>query len=179
MTLGLAHSEVVLADYDSGWKKEFERVKQELVAQTKVHTSRIQHIGSTAIERLCAKPIIDIALGIGGFSDLNPELELQLKAIGFLRLKVEMSDRVVFAKFTDDSYQIKTHYLHVMPFESELWHDLMYFRNQLINSAELRSAYSKLKSQAASTNRHIDDYTDTKTEFVASVCQQRKQQCIR
>lgn len=64
MNLGLDSIEVRLVDYSSKWKDEFERIKHSILKNTDFDEERIQHIGSTAIVGMSAKPIIDIAIGI-------------------------------------------------------------------------------------------------------------------
>lgn len=64
MKLGLKQDEVRLEDYTLEWQKEFRRVKQDILVVTPIEQNRIEHIGSTAIKDMIAKPILDIVVGV-------------------------------------------------------------------------------------------------------------------
>ena len=71
MELGLAKNEVKLSPYTAEWEKEFNRVKLEIIEVTGLEEERIQHIGSTAIKNMPAKPIIDILVGIDDITKVD------------------------------------------------------------------------------------------------------------
>ena len=82
-----------------------------------------------------AKPIIDILVGIDDISKVDKAIFKQLQSIGFLRLRVERPGEIVLAKFTDETYEVKTHFIHMVDFEEELWCNQLFFRDYL-NSNE-------------------------------------------
>lgn len=88
MKLGLKYDEVRIVPFDSEWKVEFSNVKQEIQSVLENDDNRIEHIGSTAIEGISAKPIIDILLGVDDFHKMDKEMEKKLHKIGFYRLRV-------------------------------------------------------------------------------------------
>ena len=112
MNLGLESNKVRLVDYSSKWKDEFERIKHSILKNTNLDEERIQHIGSTAIVGMSAKPIIDIAIGIDDWENISKELFKSLEKFGFLRLKVDRPNEIVLAKFLDNTYQNKRHFIH-------------------------------------------------------------------
>ncbi|WP_045413470.1 GrpB family protein [Vibrio owensii] len=170
MKLGLANHKVDVVKHDPAWRQEFARCHSELALVTEIAPTRIEHIGSTAILDMPAKPILDMVLGIEHFPHFPPKLIDALKGVGFLRLKVEKPEEIVFAKFTDDSYQVKTHYLHLTQYRGQLWRDWIQFRDRLNESAELRREYLALKlSLVEHTEITIEKYTDAKAEFVKKV----------
>ncbi|HDM8044482.1 TPA: GrpB family protein [Vibrio campbellii] len=170
MKLGLANHKVDVVKHDPAWRQEFVRCRFELALMTEIPLTQIEHIGSTAIMNMPAKPIIDMVLGIEHFPHVSPKLIDALKSVGFLRLKVEKQDEIVFAKFTDDSYQVKTHYLHITQYQGLLWRDWIQFRDRLNGGAELRSEYLTLKfSLVKQAEITIEKYTDAKAEFVKKV----------
>ena len=170
MKLGLANHKVDVVKHDPAWRQEFVRCRFELALMTEIPLTQIEHIGSTAIMNMPAKPIIDMVLGIEHFPHVSPKLIDALKSVGFLRLKVEKQDEIVFAKFTDDSYQVKTHYLHITQYQGQLWRDWIQFRDRLNGSAELRGEYLTLKfSLVEQAEITIEKYTDAKAEFVKKV----------
>ncbi|MDK9776726.1 MULTISPECIES: GrpB family protein [unclassified Vibrio] len=175
MKLGLANHKVDVVKHDPAWRQEFARSRSELALVTEIPPTQIDHIGSTAILDMPAKPIIDIVLGIEHFPHVSPKLIDALKSVGFLRLKVEKQDEMVFAKFTDDSYQVKTHYLHLTQYQGQLWRDWIQFRDRLNGNAELRSEYLALKfSLVKQAEITIEKYTDAKTDFVRKVINEWK-----
>ncbi|HHX8441765.1 TPA: GrpB family protein [Vibrio diabolicus] len=175
MKLGLANHKVDVVKHDPAWRQEFARSRSELALVTEIPPTQIEHIGSTTILDMPAKPIIDIVLGIEHFPHVSPKLIDALKSVGFLRLKVEKQDEIVFAKFTDDSYQVKTHYLHLTQYQGQLWRDWIQFRDRLNGNAELRSEYLALKfSLVKQAEITIEKYTDAKTSLVRKVINEWK-----
>jgi len=170
MKLGLKRDEVKLVPYDDEWENEFLRVKLEILNHTIVEADRIQHIGSTAILGMMAKPILDIVIGVDDITTINNSLIIGLKKAGFLRVGVERPAEVVFAKFTDDTYQEKTHYVHLVEYNKGLWNNLIFFRNYLNLHETEREKYMNLKLDYVQYNNSgIDQYTDHKEEFVKRI----------
>src|SRR5699024_153775 len=91
-----------------------------------IDEERIERIGSTAIIGIEAKPIIDILLGVDDLTVMTSDVSH--RKIGFYRLRVHRPDEVVFAKFTDETFEIKTHIIHVVTYKRELWNNLLFFR---------------------------------------------------
>ena len=174
MELGLAKNEVKLYPYTTEWKKEFNSVKQQIIDATGLEEDRIQHIGSTAITNMPAKPIIDILVGVDDLAKVDKALFKALQTIGFLRLRVERVGEIVLAMFTDDTYQVKTHYIHVVDFDKELWKNQLFFRDYLNSNLEARDEYRMIKvSSAKQKDININSYTDLKEPFVKSIFTKR------
>lgn len=170
MLLGLNPDEVRLADHSPGWKTEFQKVRKDLLENTNIPGSHIEHIGSTAITGIPAKPIIDIMAAIEDLAALDPSLIAGLKAAGFLQLKVKRPGEVVFARFGDDDYKIKTHFLHLVEYEGELWNNLLFFRDYLNENEDARKEYVQLKlDYIKKTSTGIKEYTDYKESFVKRI----------
>jgi Uncharacterized conserved protein len=94
MKLGLGRNEVRIVDYNSDWKAEFERIKKDLMESTGLEGKRIEHIGSTAIKAMPAKPIIDLLVGVDNLESVDKPLLQSFRKAGFLRLKVERPERL-------------------------------------------------------------------------------------
>lgn len=175
MKLGLTKGEVKLVPYTSEWKTEFINIKKEIVHATGANDNRIEHIGSTAITNMVAKPIIDILIGVDDLTTVNAVFFKNLQKVGFLRLRVERQEEIVLAKFTDDSYEVKTHYIHLVDFSKDLWNNFIYFRDYLNGNEDMREEYKKLKIALADRKgMQIMEYTDLKEPFVKSIYATRK-----
>lgn len=170
MELGLERDEVKIIPYDKLWEKEFYYQKSLIINSLNIEDFRIEHIGSTAIKTMSAKPIIDILLGVSNFDEIDKIFQDKLKSLGYLRLKVEKDNEIVFAKFKDHEYNIKTHFLHITIYENKLWKDLIKFRDILNNSEELRKEYLNIKlDYLKENNTGIINYTNHKKEFVNKI----------
>lgn len=174
MKLGLKGNEVKIVSYTEAWHHEFERVKKGILEQTGLAENRIEHIGSTAIKQMRAKPIIDIVVGVDDLTELDTSIVQGLATIGFLRLRVERPGEIVFAKFTDDTYQEKTHFIHLVDYEKELWQNLLFFRDYLIENEEARQNYMNLKEDYLKLHdTGINEYTNHKEAFVKEIFNKR------
>ena len=106
MKLGLKNNEVVIVPYDKEWKGEFNKTKAQIIQYTNLKPEQIEHIGSTSIEGIRAKPIIDILIGVESLTTLDKPFFKDLQNAGFYRLKVERPNEIVCAKFTDETFEI-------------------------------------------------------------------------
>jgi GrpB-like predicted nucleotidyltransferase (UPF0157 family) len=174
LKLGLKRNEIKLVPYSNDWPIEFIRVKMEIQKYTNLEGKRIEHVGSTSIKKMDAKPILDIIVGVDDIDKIDNAMLNSLKKIGFLRLRVERPNEVVFAKFTDDTYEEKTHYIHLVNYESELWHNLIFFRYYLNSDKNARETYKKLKMDYIQNySNDIKGYTDYKEKFVKEIYSKR------
>ncbi|MDN4492981.1 GrpB family protein [Ureibacillus aquaedulcis] len=175
MKLGLKNNEVRIVPFDEEWKIEFSKVKTEMQAVLEIDGNRIEHIGSTAIFGISAKPIIDILLGVEDITNIDKEMERKLRKIGFYRLRVERPNEVVFAKFEDETFDVKTHYVHAVVFKGELWENLVFFRDFLNANSDKRMEYRNLKKDylRQTNTATIHEYTAVKEEFVKDIYAKR------
>ncbi|KMN46209.1 GrpB family protein [Bacillus paramycoides] len=175
MDLGITGDEIKLVSYTDEWKKEFSKVKHEIQKSTNIDANRIEHIGSTAIEGMISKPIIDILVAIDDLNAVEKSVIDGLQSIGFLRLKVVRSGEIVFAKFTDSTFQKRTHYIHLVEYEKEIWNNLIFFRDYLNDNDEAKIEYKDLKLDYIKKDSvGIKGYTDYKEGFVSSVLKKQK-----
>lgn len=174
MQLGLKRDEVKLVEYTPAWKDEFTRVKNELLQNVKLAENQIEHIGSTAIKDMPAKPILDILVGIADLNNVDESIFTGLKNCGFLRLKVERPEEIIFAKFTDHTYEEKTHYIHLVEYGSQLWTNFIFFRDYLNANDIARKKYLEIKLEyVKKSSTGIDEYTQYKEEFVKAIFKKR------
>lgn len=171
--LGLKRGEIKLVNPQKGWVKEFQRTQKEIHETTKIISNRIEHIGSTSIIGIQAKPMIDIAIGVDDINHVPPNIYNQLQEIGFYRLRIELEDEIVLARFTDKTFNVKTHIIHMVNYQGEKWNDLLDFRDKLNASKTLRERYESIKlSYIQNENGDMNDYTNYKERFVLSVLEE-------
>lgn len=174
MKLGLNRDEVRLEDHNKEWKSEFFNVKQDILNNTSLKEARIEHIGSTAITDMPAKPIIDIIVGVDELDKVDKQLLKGLYQAGFLRLKVERPGEIVLAKFTDDTYDIKTNYIHIVEYQKDLWKNLIFFRDYLNSNSDAKEEYLELKKEyIRKSTTGITEYTNHKEKFVKTIYEKR------
>lgn len=75
MKLGLKSNEVKNVPYTKGWHNEFIKVKKEIQQHTNIKRNQIEHLGSTAIEGMAAKPIIDILVSIDDIATVETSIK--------------------------------------------------------------------------------------------------------
>lgn len=167
MKLGLKNNEVVIVPYNQEWKIEFNRVRQEILKNININCNCIEHVGSTAIKGIKAKPIIDILIGVDDISKLDDSFFNQLKKIGFYRLRVQKHDEIVCAKFIDNTFEFKTHIIHLVNFNQKKWNDLILFRDILRTHDNIKKQYENIKQTFLENNlNEITAYTAYKENFV-------------
>ena len=88
LEFGLKGDEIRVVPYDAGWHEAFVAVQQQIEQATGLAANRIVHIGSTAVEAIEAKPIIDIMVGVDTIRDVPISFFDACKAIGFYHLRV-------------------------------------------------------------------------------------------
>ncbi|WP_208560809.1 GrpB family protein [Marinilactibacillus kalidii] len=175
MILGMRKQEIQLAEYDPCWAEVFDQTKKEIVKETNLNQYQIEHIGSTAIKGIPAKPIIDILIGINSLRNGSEAVINQLKKADFLKLKVERPDEIVLARFTDDTYEVKTHFIHLVELNAKKWKELIFFRDYLNEHRSDRERYAQLKQQILREQTiTIESYTDKKIDFIEDILNKQK-----
>jgi GrpB-like predicted nucleotidyltransferase (UPF0157 family) len=166
-------SDFVLSEYQDAWPREFEQVAEQLRAILSLPTAVIEHIGSTSVPGLCAKPVLDLALGVSTLREVDAALPA-LAAAGFLyrpEYESTIPDRRYFVRPKDQTLRV---HLHAVLLHGALWQQHISFRDQLRSDAQLREAYSDLKrSLAVAHAGNKVAYTEAKSPFIRKVLASR------
>jgi GrpB-like predicted nucleotidyltransferase (UPF0157 family) len=171
-----------VVDHDSGWPVLYEREKQHLFAYFPRETIvRIEHIGSTAVRGLAAKPIIDILVGVTDLAVVREQVAPLLEAQGYdyFWSPTRGDDGPPFYAFfiKRDPSGVRTHHIHVVEMGSrfaEHW-DRVIFRDWLMAHPEVAAEYGRLKRRLAADFAHDRvRYTDEKTAFITAVTEQAR-----
>ena len=161
---------VEICEYDTAWPLKFEEQKGDLMKAIGNKVVAIEHIGSTAVPGLGAKPIIDIMVGLRQLSDAEDCIE-PLRRIGYEyvpELEAEIPERRYFHK--GPSNLPKKHYhLHMVEIHREFWNAQILFRDYLKTHSDAAQEYFKLKKDLAAKYRlNREAYTEAKTSFIRS-----------
>jgi GrpB-like predicted nucleotidyltransferase (UPF0157 family) len=165
--IGLQRGTVKLVPHSPEWKSLFAEEERVLRASIGTFVMDIQHVGSTAVPGLEAKPIIDIAVAVQRLEDVEKCIE-PLECLGYeYRADEGHPRRFVFAK-GDPSR--RTHYVHMVEWNSDSWKRLLRFRDYLCQHKEAAREYANLKRELARKSQgNRDLYTPGKAEFIESV----------
>ncbi|MDC0706600.1 MULTISPECIES: GrpB family protein [Priestia] len=170
--LGLERGLVKLETYNDKWSKLFDEEREVLSSRIKELIIAIEHVGSTSIEGLFAKPIIDIAIGVSSL-DVIIELKEKVKALGYVELPVSIDAKHVFARYKEKKI---THFLHVMIYNQNLWIDQISFRDYLRSDPNAKIAYIKIKEELADKYPNdVISYTNEKKKFVDNILKRAKE----
>ena len=138
---------VIVLPYDVAWKNAFEEIKTEIEAEIGALIIGIEHVGSTSVEGMSAKPCIDIDVIIKDYSVFG-EIVRKLGVIGYIHEgDLGIQDREAF-KYADKPH-LMTHHLYVCPRDSEELHRHIAFRDFLRENPEAVKEYSMVKEKAA------------------------------
>ncbi len=159
--MGIEKGKVKLENYNNDWSNEFQKEKVELEKLLGNIAKSIEHIGSTAIIGIKAKPVIDIAIGVDNFQDF---LDIQDKFKDYT-LKIDLdNDEVLIKKGTEKN---TTHFIHLMEITSKRYIESIIFRDYLNKYDNYKEEYQKLKEDLAI--KYADDrpsYTKSKNSFI-------------
>ena len=158
---------VVVEKWNPKWKDEFERIADSLGEDVIYNSIKIEHVGSTSVEGLSAKPIIDLDIVIE-----NDKFEIIKRLLKDKGYKYEgdlgIEGREAFSYSGKE--ELMTHHLYVCSKDSKELFKHITFRDFLKNNTALASEYSKVKEQAAVLYPDdIDKYMEFKSEIIEKI----------
>jgi len=140
-------AKVTVVPYDPAWRSDFEKIKKELESALCGLIVGIEHVGSTSVEGLSAKPCIDIDIIIENYSVFDNVVE-KLNEIGYIHEgDLGIKGREAF-KYSDKPY-LQNHHLYVCPKNSEELHRHLVFRDFLRSNPDAVKKYGSVKQTAA------------------------------
>lgn len=163
---------IFLKEHQAEWKDWYEEERLRLLSFLSANQLvRISHIGSTSVETIWAKPIVDILLEIPKETDMAVTRDLLLQN-GYL-LMSESQGRMSFNKgYTPSGFAERVFHLHLR-YEGD--HDELYFRDYLQEHPAVAEDYEKLKLSLWKQYEHNRDaYTEAKTDFIKNYTEEAK-----
>ena len=163
----MGEAPVEIVDYDANWPENFRAEHAALEAVLKPWLAgAIEHIGSTAIVGMPAKPVIDIMAGVADLEGSRPAIEA-VSQLGYVYFPYRPD---VMHWFCKPSAAFRTHHLHLVPVGSRRWEECLAFRDAIRNDATRAKEYAALKMRLATEFRFDREaYTEGKTPFVRRV----------
>jgi GrpB-like predicted nucleotidyltransferase (UPF0157 family) len=163
----MAEHHIEIAAYDPGWPGRFASEEGRLAAPLAPWAvGPIEHVGSTAVPGLCAKPVIDIMVPVADLASSRPAIPI-LEGLDYLYwpYKAELMHWLCRPSPT-----VRTHHIHLIPADSQLFRDRLAFRDALRADRRLRDEYAALKRELARQHRtDREAYTEAKGPFVERV----------
>jgi GrpB-like predicted nucleotidyltransferase (UPF0157 family) len=154
--------EIVICDYDPLWPARFESERRRLSGALGEDAIAIEHIGSTAVPGLAAKPIIDILVAIDAVEP-DDELRTKLEAAGYVLRVREPGHRM----FRTDARDV---HVHVWASENEAVGRYLMFRDWLRHDAADRALYERRKRALAECEwADMNHYAEAKSEVILSI----------
>ena len=172
--IGLKRGTVKLCEHEKEWETEAQHTISRLKAILGDVIRDIQHVGSTSIPAIKAKPIIDIAVAVDCFDDILA-FEKELQDAGFYyRPKSELGEQLLFASgsYYDGTGNLQTHFIHVVHTNSMDWIHYINFRDYLNSHPSAAKAYEALKvalARQAPIDRGREKYTEGKRDFITDI----------
>ncbi|MDQ0256342.1 GrpB-like predicted nucleotidyltransferase (UPF0157 family) [Evansella vedderi] len=165
---------VQLCNYNPNWENQFENEKKSILDVLRNKVVGIEHIGSTSIDGLEAKPIIDIILGVDDLNEVShfivPLSEIDYEYVP----KPEFKDRRFFRK---GLFGKGTCHLHICEFNSKEWVEKLLFRDYLRLHPKAAEEYVSLKKELASKYKFDrPTYTKEKAPFIKAIIEKAKKE---
>ena len=162
--MGLINGTVTLESNHKTWQIMFEEEKERL-NNIFNNSFPIEHVGSTAVKGLKAKPIIDIAIGLTSFNELDKYKE-ELSKYYTIKENNEHNEVLLIKEHNEETFVL----IHIMLKNDKRYQNMIKFRDILINHPDILKEYEQLKERLAS--KYTSDrkkYTESKNEYIQSI----------
>lgn len=172
---GVERRRIEILEYDADWPKKFEAHAERIKGALGRTAQRVEHIGSTSVRGLAAKPIIDILVVVPNSADESAYLP-HLEAAGYL-LRVREPDWNEHRMFRTPELDVHVHVYSAGCVEIER---VLTFRERLRRNAEDRRLYEEMKRELASKEwPDMNAYADAKTELIETIIDASKAEAAR
>jgi GrpB-like predicted nucleotidyltransferase (UPF0157 family) len=163
---------IVIRDYDPQWPQLFAIEERLLWQALSASAVQIEHIGSTSVPGLAAKPIIDISVAVRDLAEVSACVGA-LAEMGY----VEVSINPLFQRrlFSKGSYNEGTHHLHFTMHGSAMWAEPLLFRDYLRAHPAAAAWYQQVKRASATKHQNdLNGYHDEKAGCVETLMEQAR-----
>ena len=170
VSIGLKRGTVTVSPHKTEWDKAAQEMIYKLKRILKDDIVDVQHIGSTSIKNICAKPIIDIVVGVNSFDRMMVHNK-ELMANGIVYRRQDHPGQHLYV-CGDETNEMQTHFIHVVLWGQKAWDDYINMRDYLNAHEETAKEYSDLKERLAS--EYPEDrmaYTSGKSALIETILQ--------
>lgn len=163
---------VTVLPYDPHWREQYERERTRILYALGGLLQTIEHIGSTSVEGLAAKPVIDMMPGVKSLEAFDSEGGVgRMQALGYTyvsRHEDIMPFRRYFTGGTTNPHHINGHayHVHLVEIDSDFWRDHLLFRDYLRTHPAERDRYGAFKQQIAPLHSTTRTYYLAKDELI-------------
>ena len=169
---------LVIVGYDTRWPRFYDEEKTNILRVIRPMVTAIEHIGSTAVPGLAARPIIDILVGTRQLDDATWCIQ-PLKTLGYEYVpeheKLNQVRRYFRKGNAPGTERGATNYLHITVFEGDYWNDIILFRDYLRKHPEVAQEYTELKKTLAiRAGSDQESYMNAKADFVQDIIDKAK-----
>ena len=159
---------IKILPYQTNWPSDFESEKKCLQQELANLAIKIEHAGSTAVKNMCAKPIIDIVIGVESLRESSSQFIEKMLLLGYEYIQSYeefIPERRYFKKRgKNTSYNV-----HVAEIDSDFYHDIIAFRDRLRSNPTLTKAYKTLKLELSKNYNDVHEYSHAKSDFILNV----------
>jgi GrpB-like predicted nucleotidyltransferase (UPF0157 family) len=161
---------IVVSDHDPAWAAMFQRERARVEAALGPIVVTVEHVGSTAVPGLAAKPIIDLLVGVRSLPEARGCCVAPLEAAGYTYMaeyEAWLPGEMLFRKGPPGPW---THHAHLMEPTSPRWEEFTLVRDYLRRHGEVASAYADLKRALALVFQDdIAGYRNAKAPFIEAL----------
>ncbi len=166
--LGLKRKTVKLSEHNPKWEIAFKKEKKLLKKKFGDTIIAIEHIGSTAIPGIVAKPILDINIGVRSLK-IARNMKEKFEQLGYeyRGSNERLKEQELYVRGPESK---RTHHVHVAVYGSNYWRKDIFFRDYLRSHLDIATEYAALKTKLA--RKYASDrgvYSDSKNEFIQKV----------
>lgn len=164
--IGLKRGDVKVVPYSQDWPEFFEEERQ-ILSHMFPEFIVIDHVGSTSVPGLCAKPLIDMVAAVGILT-VAVGIREKLETLGYeYRGGQGRDDRILYVKGPEEC---RTCMLHIVVYNGEEWNRLVFFRDYLRSHSDFVQEYCNLKKRLAEKYPHDRDaYKKEKNSFIEEI----------
>ncbi|MFN0137046.1 MAG: GrpB family protein [Phycisphaerae bacterium] len=165
---------IIIENYNPAWPALAAEQARAIAVALGPLVIVIEHIGSTAVPGLAAKPVLDLMVAIRDLSD-SPRAAPLMQSLGFEYVPKFEATLPMRRFFRKDTAGVRTRHIHMVEITSEFWRNHIAFRDALRDDPLIAHAYADLKRRLAQD--FVDDvaaYTDGKADFVRDVIARRQ-----
>ncbi|SCK59195.1 GrpB family protein [Streptomyces sp. WMMB 322] len=163
---------VEIVDYDSAWRREGTEAGAELIDAAPGLFLDVEHVGSTSVPGLAAKPVIDLMASVTTLDDVTAGRRAALRRLGYRLQETGMPGRLFYFRSRADGR--RSHHLHIVTADTWDTRNERLFRDHLRSHPQVAQEYGELKRRAAADAEDGLAYTKRKTELIQRVVDQER-----